>query len=146
MGWSSIQQKRLQTERKILNKYFPRFRWISPADSDNAKIEGELRTNSKIGYTVRVYIPSDFPNSCPDMVVVSPYSLTGYGGENLKTTSGSMHTLSSRDGYVRICHYRDWIPNLTLYLVLLKGRLWIEALECHKRTGRPIDDFLPHMQ
>ncbi|WP_265263088.1 hypothetical protein [Spirulina subsalsa] len=82
------------------------------------------------------------------MVVVSPSPLRGFLGQDMKAyeTSSMMHTLSPDTyGYVQICHYRDWLPNLTLYKVVLKGRLWLEALEAHKRTGQPIDHFLPHM-
>jgi hypothetical protein len=81
------------------------------------------------------------------MIVLDPHPLTGFGGVNLNSSapSGSMHILSPRDGCVKICHYKDWLPNLTLYLVVLKGRLWLEALEGHKRTGRPLDYFLSHM-
>jgi len=81
------------------------------------------------------------------MVVLSPYPLKGFLGKDMKEhgTSPSMHTLNPRDGYLEICHYRNWLPNLTLYKVVLKGRLWLEALEAHKRTGQPIDKFLPHM-
>jgi hypothetical protein len=132
-------------ERQILSKYFPDFSWINPTDPEKTRVEGDLRTNSKNVYTLRVYVPSDFPNSRPDLVVTSPYPLKGYAGKSLGETSASMHTLDPRDGYVKICHYKDWIPNLTLYLVVLKGRIWLEAFEAHKRTGKPIDHFLKHM-
>lgn len=148
MGWSVAQQQRLQVERQVLSKYFPTFKWINPTDNSNTRVEGNLRTNSGRSYTVRVYVPADFPNSRPDMVVITPYPLMGSSGEDLAEygASGSMHTLDPRDGYVRICHYKDWQPNLTLYLVVLKGRIWLEALEAHKRTGKHLDQFLPHMQ
>lgn len=148
MSWTSSQQTRLQTERIILTKYFSGFEWKNPTDSDNTTIEGYLKTNSGNRYRVRVYVPADFPNSRPQIVVLDPHPLTGYGGVDLNRSAPSMatHILSPRDGYVSICHYKDWLPNLTLYLVVLKGRLWLEALEGHRRTGRPIDYFLSHMQ
>jgi hypothetical protein len=146
--WSLVQRQRLATEKQILEKYFPAFTWVNPTDSNSTKIEGELKTNVGNRYKIRVYVPSDFPNSRPDMVVLSPYPLKGFLGIDMKEhgTSGSMHTLSPETySYVQICHYRDWLPSLTLYKVVLKGRLWLEALEAHKRTGQPIDKFLPHM-
>ncbi|MBC6481402.1 MAG: hypothetical protein GDA56_30260 [Hormoscilla sp. GM7CHS1pb] len=148
MGWSLIQQRRLQTERGILKDYFPNFRWINPRDSGNTGIEGTVCTNSMNLYTLRVYVPSDYPNSRPDMVVTSPDPLRGYDETDLRVydASSSMHTLSPRDGYVQICHYKGWSPNLTLCLVVLKGRIWLEALEGHRRTGRPLDNFLAHMK
>jgi ubiquitin-protein ligase len=144
MGWSLVQQRRLQVERQALAEKFPRFQWINPTDPNNTKVEGYLRINSKMFYKIRLYVPSDFPNSRPDMVVISPYPLTGYEGKVLKVMDYSMHILSPRDGYVKICHYHDWVPNLTLYAVVIKGRLWLEALESHKQTGLPIDHFLRH--
>ncbi|ASC71410.1 hypothetical protein XM38_023620 [Halomicronema hongdechloris C2206] len=147
MNWSKIQQKRLLIEKEILKKYFPAFKWVNPTDSSNTRIEGNVCTNSMKLYTLRVYIPSDFPNSRPDMVVTLPYPLEGCSGNDLKDygASSSMHTLDPRDGYVQICHYKDWTDNLTVYLVVLKGRIWLEAYEAHKRTGQPLDHFLPHM-
>ncbi|TAE94468.1 MAG: hypothetical protein EAZ78_28345 [Oscillatoriales cyanobacterium] len=144
MTWTQVQQQRLQVERQILKKYFPSFSWINPGDSNNTRVEGSVRTNAGNVYTLRVYVPSDFPNSRPDMVVTSPYPLKGYQGTEI--SGYSSHTLSPRDGYVTICHYKDWLPNLTVYLVVLKGRIWLEALEGHRRTGQPLDSFLAHMK
>ena len=145
--WSEVQRKRLAVEKQILQKYFPAINWINPADSSDTRIEGEVKTNVGNKYKLRVYVPSDFPNSRPDMVVLSPYPLKGYRGQDMKEhgTSSSMHTLDPRDGYLKICHYRDWLPNLTLYKVVLKGRIWLEALEAHRSTGQPLDHFLSHM-
>jgi hypothetical protein len=148
MGWSLVQQRRLQAEREILSKYFPSFKWISPNDNNNTKVEGNVPSNLGNNYTLRIYVPSDFPNSRPDMVVTSPYPLRGFLGQDLihYGANSKMHTLKPRDGFVKICHHKDWQPNLTLYLVILKGRIWLEALEAHKRSGKYIADFLCEMQ
>jgi len=147
MAWSESQRRRLALEKDILYKYFPAFQWINATDSSNTKIEGNVCTNSRNIYKLRVYVPSDFPNSRPDMVITSPYPLYGYNGKDLKDhgTSGSMHILGERDGYVKVCHYKEWTPELTLYLVVLKGRLWVEALDGHKKTGHQLDHYLKHM-
>jgi hypothetical protein len=147
MAWSEEQRKRLAIEKQVLQKYFSEFNWINPTDSSNTRVEGQIKTNVGNTYKLRVYIPSDFPNSRPDMVVISPSPLKGYRGQDMKELgmSSAMHTLAPRDGYLSICHYREWLPNVTLYKVVLKGRLWLEALEGHKRTGKPIDTFLSHM-
>lgn len=147
MSWSRVQQKRLLKERQILSQYFKAFEWINPTDSCNTCIEGDLLTNSKNKYQIRVYIPGDYPNSRPDMVVVSPDPLIGFNGKNLLDFGADMkmHTLSPRNGHVNICHYRDWLPNLTLYLVVLKGRIWLEALDAYRNSGLEISEYLPHM-
>jgi len=149
MTWSEVQRQRLTVEKQILQKYFPSFKWLNPTDSINTRIEGQVKTNVGNIYKLRVYVPSDFPNSLPELIVISPYPLKGYRGQDLKEhgISGSMHTLDPSDyDYVKICHYRDWLPNITLYKVVLKGRVWLEALEAHRRTGQPIDAFLSHMK
>ncbi len=58
-----------------------------------------------------------------------------------------MHTLGVRDGSTLICHFKPsrWVPSNILYLVALKGRIWLEAYEGHLRTGNRLDNFLPHM-
>ena len=148
MTWSQVQQKRLQTEKRILKKYFPTFKWLNPTDPDNTQVEGNIRSNAKNIYRLRIYIPSDYPNSRPEMVIISPNPVKGYLGKDLKEYGASrkMHILSPKDEYVQICHYKDWLPNLTIYLVVLKGRIWLEALEAHTRTGKSLDKFLSHMK
>jgi hypothetical protein len=42
MGWSLVQQRRLQAEREILSRFFPSFEWISPNDNNNTKVEGNV--------------------------------------------------------------------------------------------------------
>lgn len=109
-------------------------------------------TNSK-EYTLRVYLPSDFPNSCPDMVVKPPsstwfsYYLRKKDGSKMDDTSGSDHTLEGRDGYTKICHFRSclWKSDYTIYQVIMKGLIWLEAYEAHLRTGRPLGSFLKEM-
>lgn len=147
MAWSAAQVSRLEFERAILRHYFPTFEWNNPADAQRASVEGEIRTNSGTAYRLRVYLSPQFPAVCPEMVVSSPRPLLRRNGRELTSSSGPMHTLDQRDGCTKICHFRPafWAPQNTIYLVLLKGRIWLEAYEAHLRTGRPLDAFLPHM-
>ena len=64
----------------------------------------------------------------------------------MNSPSASMHTLSSENGWTRICHYgcNSWTPNVSLYKVYIKCRLWLEMYETHLRTGKPIDYYLNH--
>jgi hypothetical protein len=142
--WSTDQQKRLLIEKQILGKFFPNFQWINPSNSENTKVEGNLKANTQMFYKIRIYVPHDFPNSKPDLVAMTP--ITGYMGRDLKEVSREMHTLSPRDGFINICYIRssDWVPSKTLYSIVIKGRLWLEALEFHKQTGEPIDQLLRH--
>jgi len=143
--WSDAQRKRLAEERAILQRFFPNFRWIDPWGE--TKLEGPMQTNNGHTYTVRVYIPADYPNSIPTVVILSP-TMLDFKGRDLRAQGMStlMHTLENTDGYLTICHYRSekWQPQLTLYKVLIKVRLWLEAYEGHKATGRMMDDYLKH--
>ena len=107
----------------------------------DTKVEVTLKTNNGNKYTLRIYI-GNFPNAIPDMVVVSsPKPMPVWG------VSIANHTLSVRDGYLRICHYQDsqWTDRSSLYEVVRKGRVWLEAYEGHIRTGQPMNYFLREM-
>ena len=140
MPWTRVQLHRILVERDILNTYFPgKVTWLQ----GQTKVEVRMTTNNDNEYCLRVYLADDFPNSVPDMVVAqSPKPMPNW--EN----NGQTHTLKRRDGFVRICHYRvsNWSSENTLYQVLLKGRLWLEAYEAHLRTSKPLDNFLRDMQ
>jgi hypothetical protein len=140
MAWSPAQRQRILVERDILSVYFPdRVTWLH----GQTKVEIRMTTNNDNEYCLRVYLPADFPNSVPDMVVKqSPQPMPNW--EN----NGQTHTLTRRDGFLRICHYRAsrWSSDNTLYQVFMKGRLWLEAYEAHLRTSQPLDDFLGDMQ
>ena len=140
MSWSKVQRSRILEERDILNAYFPsRVTWRDGATN----VEIRMTTNSDNEYCLRVYLPDDFPNSVPDMVITeSPQPMPDW-------QSGSQtHTRKRRDGFLRICHYRRarWDCDNYLYHVFLKGRLWLEAYEAHLRTSEPVDQFLRQMQ
>jgi len=81
------------------------------------------------------------------MVVASPTPLRDARGNAMDEASVSMHVLGTRDGATKICHFRPsrWVPQNTLYLVALKGRIWLEAYDAHTRTGKPLERYLRHM-
>lgn len=146
MGWSSEQQVRLNKEWEIIQKYFPQFAFKTSGSI--AYLDGSMQTNSKDLYWLRLFVPSDLPNSVPDVVITYPSPLTDYQGGRLTDYgySGTMHLLSPRDGYPRICTYKNtfWNPNRTFYNVLMKSRIWLEALDAHRATGKPLDFYLKH--
>ncbi len=148
MSWSTEQQNRLNREWEIVQRYFPRF--VLKTYGTQLCIEGSLYTNSKALYSLRLYVPSDMPNSVPEVVITYPSPATDYWGRSLTAydASATMHLLNPRDGYPKICTYKSthWNPNRTFYNVLIKARLWLEALEGHKSTGLPLDKYLPHQQ
>jgi hypothetical protein len=146
MGWSNEQQLRLSKEKEILNNFFPNFNFVNVGT--NLCLEGTMTTNSRNTYKIRLYVPSDVPYSVPDVVIISPNPARDYYSRELTSHGASsvMHLLNPRDGYPKICTYRGthWNPNVTFYKVLVKVRLWLEALDGHKRTGQALDYYLKH--
>ena len=146
MPWTSSQQRRLEMERGILAKFFRnRVTWHNP--TGNTSIDLRIATNSNKGYTLRIYVPADFPNSCPQLAVVNPSALYNYSGYQIGAMSDSDHTYGFRDGYMTICHFRPnlWTSENTLYQVFLKGIIWLEAYEGHLKTGKPLTNYLVEM-
>ena len=144
MSWTPVQRQRLAVEREILDKYFPRkVRWIDPTCAGRTKIEIEMTSNSNKIYRLRAYVPADYPNSLPDLVVASsPTPMPNWG------SSGSTHTLGRRDNCLKICHYYSprWDSQHTFYEIFVKGRVWLEAYEGHLTTGKNLDFYLGHMR
>ena len=148
MGWTPAQRRRLAREKAVLEKFFPGcVTWIDP--TGDTKVEVALKTNNGNRYRLRIYLKkqggesSDFPNSVPDMVVsASPRPMPNWG------SSSKTHTLGHRDGFLLICHYHPskWTDQSSLYEVILKGRVWIEAYESHLATKMAMSSFLPEMK
>ena len=101
------------------------------------------QTNSKKVYTVKIDL-SCFPNDVPDAFIINPKPLLTRSGESMLSASHDMHTLSGADGCVQVCHYhpRDWHPGVSLYKVVMKIRIWLEAYEHHIKTGDPLSRYL----
>lgn len=146
MAWTYEQQIRLQKEFDILSQYFPNLNLAKVGTNDC--IEGYMYTNDKSLYRIRLYIPTDLPYSVPEVVITYPNPVKDFYGKDLNShgASATMHLLGSKDGYPKICTYKAerWNSNVTLYKVLIKVRLWLEALEGHIRTGQQMDYFLQH--
>jgi hypothetical protein len=122
MVWLPAQRVRLAVEKDTLEKYFRLgITWIDPRDE--TKVEVILKSNSNKVYKLRLYIPTDFPNSCPVLVVVEPKTLVLKNGSRLPEGNTSFHTLPDTDGFHRICHFHPhlWSEDTTLYQVFMKG-------------------------
>jgi hypothetical protein len=148
VNWTPAQQRRLSQERVILNHFFPTMTWHHPTTPGSTYVEGPLSSNSGRLYQLRVYVPEQFPAICPNMIVSQPLPLRNRLGFPMTDASAAMHTLGVRDSGTLICHYHPsrWVPENTLYKVLLKGRIWLEAYEGHLKSGNDIQHYLKHMQ
>lgn len=144
-----LDAERLRKEQALLRRYFPTFHIQFPQDPARAGVVGTLTTNA--GNEYGLWIPlGAFPNEPPRMFVVSPQGLRKRRGRKLAKlgTNSNMHLLQPNEhGHPQICHHNDasWTPNITLFKVVMKGRLWLEAYEMHKTTGKNIDHYLAHM-
>lgn len=141
---------RLSVEKGILDEEMSNASWDNPASAGNARVEWKVNTNNGRSYTLRIYIPKNFPNECPVLVVSrSPYGtpLRARNGSVMDKASRENHTYGAYDGFTRICHFKDslWSNDNTLSQVFMKGRLWLEAYEYHLQNGANLDAYLPHM-
>ena len=147
MPWSAIQQNRLAIEKQLLEAYIGKNRvtWIDP--TGDTKVEARLTCSNNKEYTLRIYLPQDFPNSVPPMIVKTTWMT------ELKKRNGSDldghddHIYGSRDGCTSICHFRPdlWKDDNTLFQIFMKGLMWLEAYEAHLRTGYNLSKYLADM-
>ena len=135
-------QERFQLERQVLSKYLPSNTYVfKDLGTNSPYILMAARTNGGKIYTLRIDLGS-FPNSLPKAFVAQ--MLYSKNGNRLDSPSHSMHTLGSEYGYTRICHYgsSSWTPNVSIYKVYIKCRLWLEMYELHLKTGKDIAYYL----
>lgn len=135
---------RYQAELGVLSRKLPNSWYhFEGIETDRPCIKLAARTNSGKLYTLHMDL-SDFPMSVPKVFVTK--MLKTRDGMDMTTVSGAMHTLQSENGCTRICHYgyNAWTPNVSIYKVYIKCRLWLEMYEAHLRTGHPIEYFLNH--
>ncbi|KAK3746160.1 hypothetical protein QZH41_020347 [Actinostola sp. cb2023] len=148
MSWTASQNRRLGQEEQLLNDYFPNnVKWINRMDTD-MKVEVKMTTNSNKSYTLRVCIPPDYPNSCPELLVSNPSSpLKDVQGNELQCGTDN-HSYGTKYGLTTICHFVPsvWTNEYTLYQVFMKGRIWLEAYEVYLRTEKPMKTYLREMQ
>lgn len=136
--------ERYQLEQRVLSRHMPKNTYVfKNIGSSSPHLLIAARTNRGNVYTLRIDLDI-FPNSIPHAFVTK--MLKDKSGSLLDDPSASMHTLSSEHGYTRICHYgtNSWTPNVSLFKIYVKCRLWLEMYELHLQTGRPIDYYLNH--
>ena len=135
---------RYQAELRVLRAKLPSnaYRFMEWGTS-HPYVLMAARTNAGNVYTLRIEL-SDFPSDIPKVFVTK--MLHAKNGHALDSPSAAMHTLSSENGWTRICHYgtNSWVPYVSLYKVYIKCRLWLEMYELHLQTGNPIDHYLKH--
>lgn len=101
------------------------------------------KTNSGKVYTLKIHL-EHFPEDVPQVEVLNP--LRDKNGKKLTKVSGDMHVLGSCNGHTLICHYGagSWTPQISLFKIFIRCRLWLDMYEEHLATGYNIDYFLKH--
>lgn len=137
-----ITSDRHMMEEQVLRQHLPTntFRFMDMQTSNPYIVMAVKTRNAKI-YTIRINLDK-FPMEIPKAFVTK--MLYKKNGEKLDSPSHYMHTLSSENGWTRICHYdeSEWTPQVSLYLVYLKCKLWLDMYEAHLVTGTDICDYL----
>lgn len=139
-----MDRQRLEMEKQVLSRYLvPNSYCFMDMNTSNPYLAMACLTNHGKVYTIRIYL-SNFPQSVPEVYVGQ--MLKSKTGADMDSPSAAMHTLSSRYGLTRICHYGSaaWEPGISLYKVYIRCRLWLEVYELHLKTGKPLDYFLSH--
>lgn len=141
-------QERLAIEERLLQRHFgPGVRVQEPGRPDLRGVVGRLTSNGGTVYTFWMPLAA-FPHQAPALYVVDPALVTP-DGRALPECSHRMHTRDRNEhGHPQICHYHDafWREDITLFKVVMKLRLWIEAYEAYRRTGKPISNYLGEME
>ena len=130
-------------ESAILEKYFPKRYKFQNLNTPEEFLDVGLKVQSGNVYRICIKLKPDYPNSLPKAFVVYPQPLTDYNGNLLNGGSHGMHTGNTDNNRVQICHFKkdNWHPNQSLYKVIMKCRIWLEAYEAHLQTGKEIDFF-----
>lgn len=136
--------QRLQFETTVLERFFPRKYKFENLNATGEFLDVGIMTQSGKVYRLNIKLTPDYPNSLPEVYVVFPLPLRQYGGSVISGASHDLHTLGNDGQKIQICHFKseNWAPNQSLYKIILKARIWLEAYEGHLRTGKAIDDYL----
>jgi hypothetical protein len=148
MAWEPYQMLRLAQDQKALRAEFRGFDFYDRTGHTYA--QGPWTSNTDRHYTVRVNIPSGYPDECPTTYITSPSPL--FGWRRLQTiesygTSTTMHVWKTDNpGWAKVCTFRPemWSASISINKVIRKATLWIAAYECHLEDGSLIQNFLRH--
>ncbi len=133
-------------EQAVLANYLPRnmFRFRD-MDTDDAYLQAGVVTNDGTCYVLHFRL-AGFPNQKPKVYVEE--MLRTRTGALMDQPSASNHTLTPWNGWTQLCHYNDdcWRPDVSLWKVYLKCRLWLEMYRNHLRTGKTMEYYLNHQR
>lgn len=134
--------QRYQLEKAILEKYLPNNTFMFK-DLDTPHPYLLIGARTKVGnvYTLRINL-ENHPNSVPKVFVTK--MLYTKQGKPMSEARHDTHTLTSENGWTRICHYgpEEWSLKVSLYKVYLKCVFWLNIYEVHLITGQTMEYYL----
>lgn len=136
--------KRYFDETQILDYYLgPRQYSFGNMDTSRPFLKIAVKTNNGRVY-VLYFDLSTFPSTKPRVYVTQ--MLRTKSGELMDSPSAANHTLESWNNWTQLCHYSSdqWTPDVTLWHVFLRCRVWLEVYQAHLRTGINMNQILKH--
>lgn len=130
-------------ETAILKRYFDNRFLFTKIGRKEVLLVGVKSQSGNI-YQIKIELSEIYPLEMPNAFVVYPKGLKNFKGKRLQAFSHEMHTLESDANKVQVCHFLpgNWNPMQSLYKVILKIKIWLEAYEFYLKTSQPISDFL----
>lgn len=134
---------RLEAEKAVLAKKLPSniYLFKDMDDPVRACLIVAAKTNAGKLYTMKIMLGS-FPDYIPEVIITK--RLVMKDGSLIPSWSHEMHTHECTENTTAICHYRneEWSKMVSLYLVYVKCRLWLEMYDEHLKTGKCLDYYL----
>jgi len=97
-------------------------------------------------YQLQLQLTYAFPNEKPILTILSPKRLFKFNSIEVLNDIGPSHDFhingTDGNGYLEICHTRNWDASKSCVGIILKGCLWGEAYDYYIATGVTIDDAL----
>jgi len=140
-----LQLKRLELEKKILERYMPEFQLYNAIT--NPTVEGWCTPPWRHqNYKLQAVIPQHFPDQKPALYVMYPQVLFTLDASGILNTMGATHAFHtwspSPEGYVGIC-IGEWSASHCLWTVMRRGVTWVNAYEKYLLTrSRDIDEII----
>ena len=134
--------RRPRISKEGLRRYFDeRNLQVLQCNETPGQISVDFAVRSLTGtkYTLRLYIPEDFPLSNPTLAVVQPPNLLQRNGTAIPENAAEFQTLGrTHEGFQRISpRYSTTNPNAGIFIhqIVMNGTLWLNAYEQHVATG-----------
>ena len=136
-------ESRLHFETAILQRYFPK-RFIFTKEGRKEVLLVGVKSQSGKVYQIKIELSEIYPIEMPTVFIVYPKGLKNFNGKRLPAFNHEMHTLATDANRVQVCHFLpcNWNPMQSLYKVILKVKIWLEAYEFYLKTSKPISDYL----